>query len=255
LADEVATAVLTQLFALQALDAETARIDGALAVFAETRTANAERKRVAESALEASRQRLEEAELEHRRIEATLGDADALALRLEGQSADVSSNQAYTALLHEIERAKEASSTAEDAILELLDSIDEQRGRTEAESAALAALESEIAAAEEQMQKDEGTFSSKRAAAVAERAAQGAGVEKDLLRNYEIAAGKYVDCVSFLTKRMCAGCRIAIPAQQVQQIRSSGVPAPCPQCKRLVVGDTLYEQVSSGLPARSEPNV
>ena len=60
-----------------------------------------------------------------------------------------------------VERAKEASSTAEDAILELLDSIDEQRGLTEADSAALAALESEIAAAEEQMQKDEGTFSSK----------------------------------------------------------------------------------------------
>jgi predicted nucleic acid-binding Zn-ribbon protein len=56
-----------------------------------------------------------------------LQDQEALLKRLEGQQFQVKSNDAYTALLHEMEHAKQAISDCETRILESMDAIETSR--------------------------------------------------------------------------------------------------------------------------------
>jgi predicted nucleic acid-binding Zn-ribbon protein len=243
--DPTATQVLARLFELQACDAKRASLDDALAIHPATRAEHAEQKSAAIAAVESAAAKLEEAELEYRRMEAKLGDADVLRQRLEGQTASVNSNQAYTALMHEIEQAKTSAAEAEDASLELLDVIDEQRRQTESHRAALSELEVEIATAEERMKLEDTQLQSRRAAVLEQRTAYASDVERELLRQYEVAAGKHIDCIAYVSSKICAGCRISIPAQQRQVIRASNTPTSCPQCSRLLVSQMLYESVPS----------
>ena len=67
------------------------------------------------------------AEQEQRRHEAAVADREALVKKLEGQQFQVKSNDAYKALLHEIDQARAGISEAETRILEAMEGIEAMR--------------------------------------------------------------------------------------------------------------------------------
>ena len=109
--------------------------------FEETRAAVAAK-------LAQAREARQSAEIDQRQAEAALQDQEALLRRLEGQQFQVKDNTAYTALLNEMERAKEMISECETRILEGMDAA-------EAARAALAAAEAEDRATRERLDSEE----------------------------------------------------------------------------------------------------
>ena len=100
---------MRQLVRTQKVDTAIAVIEGELAKFPAERSAiDAEMEGVREE-IAREKAELESAELEERRVENSMRDQETLIERLNRQSADVSSNQAYTALQHELDAAEEAA--------------------------------------------------------------------------------------------------------------------------------------------------
>ena len=99
---------LRQLIETEKASAEIDRLDAELAKFPVEHELIASELREAEEEVNQAKSALEHEELEERRLESQMRDQEELILKLTHQSAQVSSNQAYTALQNELEAAEMA---------------------------------------------------------------------------------------------------------------------------------------------------
>ena len=104
---------LKQLIRLQELDDALAAAEGELAKLPELRARCAAQREAAEARTAEARQAVQDAEGLQRGAETELQDKEALLAKLENQQHQVKSNEAYTALLREMDEAREAISAAE----------------------------------------------------------------------------------------------------------------------------------------------
>ena len=102
---------------LHAVEEERSGVPGKLEACASQRAES-------EARVATLRDALSEAEQGQRRAESDLQDQEALLQKLEGQQSQVKTNEAYTALLHEMDQAREAISEAETRILEAMERIE-----------------------------------------------------------------------------------------------------------------------------------
>jgi predicted nucleic acid-binding Zn-ribbon protein len=123
---------MRQLIVLRDIDEEIATVGSGLARIPEEREAIERELVEARETLAQTRQSLESDEVEERRLEGKMREQEALLQRLNAQSAQVTSPQAYEALQHELQHASTASSEFETRALELMESIDQLRGEVSA---------------------------------------------------------------------------------------------------------------------------
>jgi predicted nucleic acid-binding Zn-ribbon protein len=226
---------LQQLIELQKLDEELATHEEEHASLPARREALASQQAAAEAQLAAEREALRAAELEQRQAEAALRDREAAVAKLEGQQFQVKTNEAYTALLREIDHARAAVSGCETRILEAMEAIErcagtvaaaEDEAKTSSERAAaggrtLAAREAELDA---------------RLAELRGRRAEARGrVERDLIELYERIAARKRPAVVTVTKEICPGCRVDIPPQRFVEILSRARVVTCGRCQRILI--------------------
>jgi hypothetical protein len=182
-----------------------------------------------------AREALEQAEAQQRQIEATLQDQEALLKKLEGQQFQVKSNDAYTALLHEMEAAKRAISDGETQILEGMEAIESAR-------AALATGEAEVAEILGRLDTEEKTLDERErelvaaAARVREaRAVVRPDIESKLLEKYEKISARRRPAVVLISNEMCVGCRVGIPPQSYIEILRLERVVTCGNCHRILL--------------------
>ncbi len=213
---------------LNALEAEGAGLPARREQIARARAESDERLAGAKSAAEG-------AELEQRRLEAEIRDREELRARLEGQSAQVKSNEAYRALLHEIEQANSAISERETRVLELMDEIDEARtllaATEEDRRTSHARLDAEgrsLDVREEQLLKE---LARVRAA----RSETCAAIDHELLAHYERVASRRQPAVALVSGELCLGCQVRLPPQQYIELLSGDRIVTCGSCTRILV--------------------
>ena len=93
------------------------------------RAAATQQRGASETRLVDAREELTQAEAAQRKSEAAAQDQEALLKKLQGQQFQVKTNDAYTALLHEMERAQAAISEAETHVLEAMEASSMARAR------------------------------------------------------------------------------------------------------------------------------
>jgi hypothetical protein len=120
---------LQRLVELSRLDVQLAALEEDLTGLPARRSAALAQQSAAEERSEAAREELARAEQEQRKSEVAAQDQEALLRKLQGQQFQVKSNDAYTALLSEMERAQAAISEAETKILEAMEAIEAARAR------------------------------------------------------------------------------------------------------------------------------
>jgi predicted nucleic acid-binding Zn-ribbon protein len=226
---------LRRLIELQKLDDELAALEEEHRGLPARREALAAEQARAEARLASARESLRAAELEQRHAERELQDREALVAKLEGQQFQVKTNQAYTALLREIDHAREAISACETRILEAMEAI-------ETHSAALAAGEREVKAARERADAGGHALASRerelaaRIAELRERRGDLRGrVDAQLADLYERIAARRRPAVVTITGEICAGCRVDIPPQSYIEILRSERVVTCGRCQRILV--------------------
>lgn len=226
---------LEQLLELAQLDDELAALESEAAELPRRRERIAAEREGGETRLAAAQQALKDAEVSQRQFEAALRDQEALLEKLEGQQFQVKSNDAYTALLHEMELAKEAISAAETHILESMEAL-------ETATANLAEAESDSARIRSRFDEEERTVEAReievKAAterAQARRSELVPQIDAELLGPYERVAKNRRPAVIVLTSELCSGCRVGIPAQQFIEVRRGEKIVHCGTCNRILL--------------------
>ena len=183
-----------------------------------------------------AREALQQAEAAQRRVESELQDQEALRKRLEGQQFQVKTNDAYTALLHEIEGAQRAISECETRLLEGMDAIESARAASAvAEGAgreAAARLEVEAQALDAREKQLDAELVRLRAA----RTRVIADSDPRLIEQYERIATRRRPAAVRVRGTLCLGCRVDIPPQQCIEIQRAARVITCGNCQRILLG-------------------
>ena len=226
---------LQRLIELQGLDDELYAAEGEHANVPERRRELEERRAAAEEKLAETSEALRAAETEQRRVEGELQEQEALLQKLEGQQFQVKSNATYTALLHEMERARQAISDRETRILELMEAI-------EAATASVSEADVEVAAVREQgategqaLDEREKVLEAEVVRLRAERDALCARIESGVLAQYARIASRRRPAVVSIFHEMCLGCRVNIPPQNYIEILKAERIITCGNCHRILI--------------------
>ena len=226
---------LNELVGLSQLDSKIAALEEELGALPARRAAAAQEQAAGEARLEVARERVSEAEQAQRRCEGEAQDKEVLLAKLESQQHQVKTNVAYTALLSEIDQAREAISEAETGVLEAMESI-------EAARVELAGLEEQVRAVGERLAAEEQERSRREQALQAEleqlrarRAEQAGALDQALMVRYDKVAARRRPAVAVITGEICLGCRVDIPPQAFIEIRRGESLVTCNHCHRILI--------------------
>jgi predicted nucleic acid-binding Zn-ribbon protein len=236
---------LRKLVSLARVDDELKRVEAELAQLPGRAEAAEEERRSADARAQEAREAVEAQELEQRSLEGRLADSEERARHLEGQTAQVKSNEAYTTLLREIDDAKATASGLEDQILEAMEAVGEARERlaeAERDAAAVGARVDEerrrLAGLGDDLAKESERLRAARDAAAAE-------LESADLARYEKVAAKRRPAVAVVSRELCSGCRVGIPPQDYVDLISAARVISCGSCKRILVHETMLGEAQT----------
>jgi len=228
---------LQQLIDLQEIDDDLEAAEAERAAAPERRRRLADEREVAEARINDAGEAMQAAEAQQRAAEVELEDKEALLGKLEGQQFQVKSNDAYTALLREMDDARAAISVAETRILEAMERIETAGAdREHAESAAKAvfARASESEGALDAREKElEARLGQQRIA----REELCGRVPGEMLSQYERIASSRRPAVAKVRNEICQGCRTTIPPQLYLELLRMEQLVICTQCRRILSPD------------------
>ena len=226
---------LTQLLELQRLDDELVALQTEYDGLPGHRERIEQERIACDEQLAGAKQALQDAEGALRQAESLLQDQEALLQKLEGQQFQVKSNDAYTALLHEMDHARESISEHETKILEHMDAIEQSRGQ-------LAEVEKQVAEARSRLEAERRANDARDVELTSEidrlrtlRSEVGPGVERELLKHYERIANRRRPAVILVKEERCGGCRVGIPPQTFIEIIRSETVVTCGNCSRILI--------------------
>lgn len=147
----------------------------------------------------------------------------------------VTSERQYEAFDEERKFLRHRQAEGEEELLQLMVDMDElQPALAEAERG-LEALEADRGAERERLLVEERRLVGELAALGAERKLRTPGVPAHELSLYEtLKAARGGHAVAKLERGMCQGCRISLPAGELQRARNAAGPVQCDSCRRIL---------------------
>jgi predicted nucleic acid-binding Zn-ribbon protein len=226
---------LTQLLELQRVDDELVARQTEFDGLPDQRERIEAERNACEEQLAVTKQAVQDAEGGMRQAEGALRDQEALIQKLEGQQFQVKSNDAYTALLSEMEHAREAISEHETKILEHMDGIERSRGQLAEAEKLVSETQSKLEAEKRGIDTRDAECTSEIERLQALRAQVTPGVGRDLLAQYERVAKRRRPSVILVKEERCDGCRVGIPPQAFIEIIRGEKVVTCGNCARILI--------------------
>src|SRR6202790_2381655 len=178
------------------------------------------------------------------------------AKKYRSQSSEVKSNEAYKALLHEIQNAEDEVAKAEDRLLERMVSGEEYDRQVKAAEAAVKEIEAAANKERHAIQAEYNATQKELTSAEAVRAAAIAAVPEDLVDHYERIAKRHGGiALAEIRGEGCGQCGVHIRPHVIQQLQRENNEGffHCETCTRI-----LYyadHSAAPGPPATSAPAV
>ncbi len=181
-------------------------------------------------------------------LELKIAEAEERIRKHQLQLNQVKNNDAFKALLAEIDGDKAAKDALETEVLTLLDEIDRASVQDRALQAEVRKAEEEKNAGVSALEAAAAENAAALAGAEKERAAAAAAISPGLLEKYEAIraarAGLAVAAVRedpATGKLSCGGCHMGLTPQKAVDVRKPDSFAVCPECGRLMYSEkTLY---------------
>jgi uncharacterized protein len=189
----------------------------------------------AKVALEDAKKEATQLQLTRKQKELDLDSQEAAIRKHSTELNAVKTNDAYRALMGEIEKAKQDKSVLEDQILQLMEQGD-QAGRLWKEKEAAtkvneASLQKQISDWEAKQKELEQTLASKES----ERTQAFSVLSKDLAAQYsKIRNGKRGAAVVPIRKEQCSGCHMKVSQNLINEVRRGQKIMTCESCSRIV---------------------
>jgi predicted nucleic acid-binding Zn-ribbon protein len=226
---------LQRLHDLQRLDDELTALEEEHAAVPARRSRIREEREACEQRLAGAKQSLQDGDAEQRRAERELQDQEALLKRLEGQQFQVKTNEAYSALLSEMEHARLAISDCETRILESMDAIETARADLASGERERRETDARLGAEERTLEARERELAEAIAGLRKQRDELGGRLAADLLARYERIASRRRPAVVMVSKELCEGCQVDIPPQSYIEILRAERLIACGNCHRILI--------------------
>jgi predicted nucleic acid-binding Zn-ribbon protein len=162
-------------------------------------------------------------------------DQEALIERLNHQSAQVSSNQAYTALQHELDAAEAAKTEFETAALEQMETIDRARGAVAEVEVKLAGLEDTAPEKYADIDARKAVLEGDLAKQLELRAKECAGIAVAIMSRYDRIRARKQPAIAVIEGKSCPECKIVLPRMVVSEVLRLEQFHECTSCKRLLI--------------------
>ena len=170
------------------------------------------------------------------------------AVRKHGEELNkVKTNEAYKALLAEIEKAKTDASNIETQILEIMEQMDEAAKDEKAAAALLKEDEAKKLREIDSLKAKETDLKSKFDQEKVKRDGMTAGLPEDASHQYEYLRKRKTDgeALAKIKGTMCGACRLTVPPQSVVEV-AKGRLVTCESCQRILYRDeTAVEQAKT----------
>lgn len=191
------------------------------------------------------RKAFEDQDRERRRLEAEITQEQYNLQRAQRKLLDVKTNKEYTAMLTEIEGIKQKISGYEDAVLQLMELAESQKGEIQG-------IERQVE--QEDLRLTEGRQRNQAEVAVLEqflaekrrrREETMRQIERPLLDLYVRLGSRKGVAVAGIKNGACQGCFLNLPPQLVQEVRHSDRVLTCFHCHRILYWSTDSRQTST----------
>jgi uncharacterized protein len=237
---------IKQLLSLQERDVELDRLQAELAAIPKEIDAIKKQMDAEKTALEDSKKELTQVQMEKKNREVDLAAKEEAVRKHTAELNSIKSNDAYRAMMGEIEKSKTEKSVLEDQILQLMDKVDEaQRKWKERENSAKST--------EGQRQSQIGEWETKQknlqeqiAQKQSERETVAASYPKALAEKYQrLRQGKRGAVVVPLKNEQCSGCHMKVSPNLINEVKRAQTMMVCEHCSRIV----YLEEVPAAKPA------
>src|SRR6202166_2407000 len=238
---------LKSLIELQAVDLRLIGIRERLARFPKRLAEVEARVTAARQQVTTAKEALLTDEKERKTYEMDVDQWKERAKKYRSQSGEVKSNEAYKALLHEIQNAEDEVAKAEDRLLERMVSGEEYDRQVKAAEAAVKEIEAAANKERHAIQAEYNAAQKELAAAEAARAAAMAAVPEDLVDHYERIAKRHGGiALAEIRGEGCGQCGVHIRPHVIQLLQREGNEEffHCETCTRI-----LYYADHSAVPA------
>lgn len=159
------------------------------------------------------------------------------AKKYRNQSAEVKTNEAYKALLHEIENAEAEVAKAEDRLLERMVSGEEYDRQLKAAEASVKEVEAAVGKERQTIQAEYNATQKELTAAEAARAAAKAAVPENMVDHYERIAKRHGGvALAEIRGESCGQCGVHIRPHVIQQLQRGDAEEffHCETCTRIL---------------------
>jgi uncharacterized protein len=228
---------LKTLLELQDVDLRLNGIRERLARFPK-RLAEAEgRATAARQQVAAAKEALTTGQKERKTFELDVEQWKERAKKYRNQSAEVKTNEAYKALLHEIENAEAEVAKAEDRLLERMVSGEEYDRQLKAAEASVKEVEAAVGKERQTIQAEYNATQKELTAAEAARAAAKAAVPENMVDHYERIAKRHNGvALAEIRGESCGQCGVHIRPHVIQQLQRGDAEEffHCETCTRIL---------------------
>lgn len=226
---------IKQLLGLQERDLELDRLQASLAAIPGEIALLKKQIADAKAALENSKKELTQLQLARKEQEVDLESKETAIRKHSTELNAVKTNEAYRALLGEIEKAKQEKSLLEDAVLQLMDKIDQANRLWKQNEAGAKAAEGEKLRLISEWEAKQKNLKQDIAQKQTDRDQLAGGLNKNLVASYErIRKNKRGAAVVALKNEQCSGCHMKVSQHLINEVRRGQSLIPCESCSRIV---------------------
>ena len=187
------------------------------------------------AALEASKQRARQVEVDRKNLELDVGTRQQTIARLRTQQYETRKNDEFQAIGHEIERYEKEISSIEDRELELMEQADNLKLEVGTEEKKAAGAKESIARQLKDLDEKSKTLTSRLEELKNERSDLAATIDEDLLDRFDrLFASKGDAAVVALEHDVCTGCHMKVTTATANRVKSGKEIVSCEQCGRIL---------------------
>ena len=230
------------LIALQQADREILRLKEEIAALPKRVAAIEERLAGTRAVLEKAKTAVKADDAARRKFESAISDQQQKISKYRDQSLAVKTNEQYKALLHEIQFAEQDIRANEDKILELMVNAEVREKDVKAAETELKAETAEIEKEKIDARRRTAEDEQQLAEWNAKRDTARAGVDADLLRQYDRVAKHRGSGLSEARDQKCLACQVMLRPQTYNEVRAGAQVVVCESCQRILYHDPAHDE-------------
>lgn len=226
---------LAKLILVQSVDREADALRKRLAQIPEDIAAIRADTEAGKAAMEAAKKKSQDLALKRKEKELEMAQKEAAIKKHQGDLNSVKTNDAFKALLKEIEEAKKAVSEFETEVLTLMDEVDAAGKAEKAAAADFKGFEAKQGELVKSLEARKAELEGQLAAVEGRRAELMGAVPAELASRYDKTRARREGVgLSKVEGSICTECRVALPPQVLLNVKKGQTLELCTSCQRIL---------------------